>query len=265
LWCRVKNVWLTRVVLYAKVDIVPKKSLLTPRQIFIKTVRTQKTKEGFTLLEAGIKKARWFRLEPILNEIRTNPDLFCGDNRDDKLQDSVFLHQAIWGRDANVLLHNQIIARRASSIEDIMNCEELRNLQIGCYLHDLCECHLESVCDVVTGQKTQDEKDFENETTQIILQQAGLGDSVENIMSIIKKKGKLGKILKSLEHDQFYATAIATQKRLQKLESLRYKNINGIYTPVPERLQEFWIDFSTPIINSAIDFESERGTHVAND
>jgi hypothetical protein len=230
----------------------------TPREIFKETVRQNPENGEKNLLELTTQKARWFKKQQVVDFINEKPDLFEGENLQEKLEDAVRMHMEIWGRDARVLFHCQIIAMRARETLGLTE-EERKLLELACYFHDLAEGYLNDVCDVESGKKTQEQKDFEKKMTQKILTDAGIeSEQKEILMKIINKEGKLGEILKEIELSQFYITATRTQKKLKKIEELKYKNKDDEYVPIPKQTHDFWIQSSTSTIEDVIRREMLR-------
>ena len=226
--------------------------------IYKEIVTTQTTNKGETLAEAGTKKARWFRKDEIQPALDQHPELFTGVSDSEKLQDAVFVHHAVWGRDSNVLLHNQIIGNIARKMRDELG-KDAFDFELASLLHDVAECHLDDVCDVVSGRKTEIQKEFKNKTTIRVFELAGFSDSkIDKLFQIVSKKGVLGSLLKQVELTQFYHTALNTEKRLKKLDGIFYRNVNGNYKPIPSELQKFWIEYSLPIIAEVKANQSRR-------
>lgn len=175
-----------------------------PFERFKTAVREQITPDGSSLLQAGLRVARWYQPEKIAVALEQYPDSFCGETDKEKLQDSIRVHKAIFGRDGNVFWHNVIIGRLCKKLseaslkseltlegyqpyllEDIeyagmhndtrtilANPQDAYEFQVAGYFHDLGECHLE-ICDVITGQKNQEQKNSEDDIILQILTKAG--------------------------------------------------------------------------------------------
>ena len=134
----------------------------------------------------------------------------------------------------------------------LANPQDAYNLQVAGYFHDLGECHLD-ICDVITGQKNQEQKDSEDDITLQILTTAGFeGEQLAQIVSIIKKKGSVGGLLKRIEKYQFLRTSQLVQRRLLYVRELRYRSIGGKHKDIPDDLKEFWTQYATPKIEGEI-------------
>jgi hypothetical protein len=67
----------------------------SPLELFKFIVRTQKA-TGKTLAEAGIEKARWFKMNEIQEIFEEIKDQLPGEAEAEKWQNLVNIHQAIW-------------------------------------------------------------------------------------------------------------------------------------------------------------------------
>jgi hypothetical protein len=178
------------------------------------------------LFETGMDINRWFPREKMEQIARFAPEF---DNNYQGLVEIGRINQTIWGEDANVIRHPYVLLEYLKANNPILFTNGFGNLiSFVTMFHDAGELYLEEdghprICDYVTGTKSRQVKDFENQTIKEIIYNLPIHDLLKDlIIGGCNKEGKTGKILANAEKGLFVESS---KKVIFRMQNLRGRQI----------------------------------------